>query len=93
MVRLPSKCWQVNLQGKRPLGRPRSRSEGNITIDLKENCDSTRNWIDLTQGKGLLQYDIDPSDSIRRGLGNDNILWFVIKFCDLIVHWELGPIS
>ena len=34
--------------GKRPLGRPRRRWEGNIRIDLKEMGINTRNWIDST---------------------------------------------
>ena len=32
--------------GKRPLGRPRCRSEGNIKIDFKEIDINTRNWVD-----------------------------------------------
>ena len=31
--------------GKRPLGRPRHRSEKNIRIDLKENSANTRKWV------------------------------------------------
>ena len=34
--------------GKRPLGRPRSRWEDNIRMDLKEIGINTRNWIDST---------------------------------------------
>ena len=37
--------------GKRPLGRPRSRWEDNIGIDLKELGINTMNWTDLTQGR------------------------------------------
>ena len=32
--------------GKRPLGRPRSRWEDNIRMDLKEIGINTRNWVD-----------------------------------------------
>ena len=32
--------------GKKPLGRPRSRWEDNIRIDLKEIVINTRNWVD-----------------------------------------------
>ena len=32
--------------GKRPLGRPRCRSEDNIRIDLKEIGINTWNWFD-----------------------------------------------
>jgi hypothetical protein len=31
--------------GKRPLGRPRNRWEGNIGMDLKETGVNMRNWI------------------------------------------------
>ena len=35
----------------RPLGRPRSRWEKNIRMDLKEIVINTRNWLDSTQDK------------------------------------------
>ena len=34
-------------EGKRPLGRPRSRSEDNIKIDLQEVGSEGMNWIYL----------------------------------------------
>ena len=37
--------------GKRPLGRPRRRWEGNIRMDLKEIGINTRNWIDSAQDR------------------------------------------
>ena len=45
--------------GKRPLGRPRRRSEVNIGMVLKEIGINTRNWVDSAQ-------DLD----YRRALGN-----------------------
>ena len=36
---------QLNL-GKRLLGRPRRRWEGNVRMNLKEISINTRNWID-----------------------------------------------
>ena len=33
--------------GKRPLGRPRHRSEDNIRMDLKEIDINTRNWANV----------------------------------------------
>jgi hypothetical protein len=37
--------------GKRPLGRPRRRWEGNITMDLQEvGCRGT-GWIELAQDR------------------------------------------
>jgi hypothetical protein len=35
--------------GKRPLGRPRRRSEDNIRTDLKEIGINMRNWVDWAQ--------------------------------------------
>ena len=32
--------------GKKPLGRPRSRWQDNIRIDLNEISINTRNWVD-----------------------------------------------
>ena len=37
--------------GKRPLGRPRSRWEDNIRMDLKEVGIDTRNWVDSAQNR------------------------------------------
>ena len=35
--------------GKRPLGRPRSRWEDNIKMDLEEIGINAGNWVDSTQ--------------------------------------------
>ena len=40
--------------GKRPLGRTRRRWEDNIRIYLKEIGINTRNWVDLTQDRVLV---------------------------------------
>ena len=37
--------------GKRPLGRPMRRREGNIRMDLKEIGINTWNWVDLAQDR------------------------------------------
>ena len=37
--------------GKRPLGRPRPRSEDNIRMDLKEIDINTRNCVNSTQDR------------------------------------------
>ena len=36
-------------EGKRPLGRPRSRWEDNIKMDLQEGGKGGMDWIDLAQ--------------------------------------------
>ena len=38
-------------EGKRPLGRPKSRWEDNIKMDLQEVGWSVKDWIDLAQDK------------------------------------------
>ena len=50
--------------GRRPLGRPMSRWENNIRIDIKELSVNMRNWIDLAQDRDYLRV-IEPSGSTR----------------------------
>jgi len=38
-------------EGKRPLGRPRRRWEGNIKMNLREIEINGTNWIQLTQDR------------------------------------------
>jgi hypothetical protein len=38
-------------EGKRPLGRPRRRWEGNIKMDLREFRMSVANWIQLAEDR------------------------------------------
>jgi hypothetical protein len=38
-------------EGKRPLGRPKSRWKDNITIDLQEVRCGGMNWIELAQDR------------------------------------------
>ena len=38
-------------EGKRPLGRPRQRWEGNIKMDLKETGKGDVDWSDLSQNR------------------------------------------
>jgi hypothetical protein len=37
--------------GKRPLGRPRRRCEGNIRMKFQEKGNNTRNWVDSAQDR------------------------------------------
>jgi hypothetical protein len=40
-----------NLEGKRPLGRPRCRWENNIKLDLRKIQIDRSNWIQLAQDR------------------------------------------
>jgi hypothetical protein len=42
-------CWWESQKVKRPLGRPRRRWVGNITMDLREIGWDGIDWIDLAQ--------------------------------------------
>jgi hypothetical protein len=42
-------------EGRRPLGRPRHRSEENIKIDLQEVRWGFMDWIDMAQDKDRLR--------------------------------------
>ena len=42
-------------EGKRPLGRPKRRWEGNIKMDLQNVGLGSRDWIDLTQNRDRWQ--------------------------------------
>ena len=41
--------------GKRPLGRPRSRLEDNIRMDLEETGINAGNWVDSAQDRTYLR--------------------------------------
>jgi hypothetical protein len=41
----------ARIEGKRPLGRPRSRWEDNIKIDLRETGIDVLNWIRLAKDR------------------------------------------
>ena len=44
-----------NLEGKRPLGRPRRRWEDNIKMDLQEVGRDCGDWMGLAQGRDRWQ--------------------------------------
>ena len=48
---LLSYCTYVSITGKRPLGRPRRRWEGNIRMDLEKIGINVGNWVDLAQDR------------------------------------------
>jgi hypothetical protein len=53
-------------EGKRPVGRPRSRWEDNIKMDLREIRIDEANWIHLAQDKVHCKHSNKPSGSIRK---------------------------
>jgi hypothetical protein len=51
-------------EGKRPLGRPRHRWEGNIKTDLQEVGGGCGDWMELA---GTFEYGNELSGSIKCG--------------------------
>jgi hypothetical protein len=51
--------------GKRPLGRPRSRSEDNIRIDLKELGINMRNWVDSVKDRDYWRALVNTALNLR----------------------------
>ena len=59
------KILTVKPTGKRLLGRPRSRWEDYIKIDLKEICINTRNWVDLAQDSDYWRALVNAALNLR----------------------------
>ena len=51
--------------GKRPLGRPRSRWEDNIRMDLKEIDINTRNWVGSAQDRDYWRALVNAAFNLR----------------------------
>jgi hypothetical protein len=51
--------------GRRPLGRPRHRWEGNIRIDLKEIGTNTRNCVDSAQDRDYWRALVNATLNLR----------------------------
>jgi hypothetical protein len=49
------KFWVWKSEGKKPLGRPRSRGEDNIKMDIQEVGFVGMDWIELAQDRGSWQ--------------------------------------
>jgi hypothetical protein len=52
-------------EGKRPLGRPRRRWEGNIKLDLREIGIDGANWIQLTQDRVQWRAFVNTAMNLR----------------------------
>jgi hypothetical protein len=51
--------------GKRPLGRPRSRWADNINVDLREIGCNDVDWFDLAQDKGQWRAIVNTVMNLR----------------------------
>ena len=51
--------------GKRPLGRPRRRWEGNIRRNLKEIGITTSNWADTAQNRNYWRALVNAALNLR----------------------------
>jgi hypothetical protein len=52
-------------EGKRPLGKPRSRWEGNIKLDLREVECGGMDWVDLAEDRDRRQTFVNSVMNIR----------------------------
>ena len=52
-------------KGKRPLGSPRHRCEGNIRMDLKIIDANTRNWVDPAQDRDYWRALVNATLNLR----------------------------
>ena len=51
--------------GKRPLGRPRRRWEGNIRMDLEERGVNAGNWVDSAQDRHYWRALVNATLNLR----------------------------
>ena len=51
--------------GKRPLGRPRRRWEGNIRMDLEEIGINAGNWVDSAQDRNYWRALVNAALNLR----------------------------
>jgi hypothetical protein len=67
--RIPSLRRESNLvgkpEGKRPLGRRRSRWDDNITLDLREIVWENVDWMHLAQVKGHWRAVVNTTVNLR----------------------------
>ena len=61
-------CFQnfnINLHGKRPLGRPRRRWEDNIRMDLEEIGINAGNWVDSAKDRNYWRALVNAALNLR----------------------------
>jgi hypothetical protein len=80
-------------EGKRPLGRPRSRWEDNIKMELREVGIDGANWIRLGQDRvrwrAFFEHDNVPSGSVKKA-GYSLTSRVTISFSNNILHHRLN---
>jgi hypothetical protein len=69
--------------GKRPLGRPRRRWEGNIEIDLQELGGEVMEWIELVHDRDRWQTLVNAVINLRAPYNAGNFLTSK-KTCSLL---------
>ena len=57
--------FRFKFTGKRPLGRPRRRWEGNIRMDLEEIGINAGNWVDWAQDRDYWRALVSEALNIR----------------------------
>jgi hypothetical protein len=57
--------WWGKPEGKRPIGRPRRRGVGNITMDLQEVGCGYVDWIGLSQDRDRWQMLVSAVMNLR----------------------------
>ena len=60
--------------GKRPVGRPTRRCEGNIRMDLTDIRINTRNWVDLAQDGDYWRVLVNAVSNLRVPLAMEFVM-------------------